>query len=77
MNLEQVRAMCHGAAGTLRPKAECRAELINKLILDEGVVDIDEAEDKIDKMLRELNLWNEPTLEELLKEDEKENPPVV
>lgn len=45
--------------------------MINTLILDE-MMDIDEAEDYCDKLLRELNLWNEPTLEELLRDDPEE-----
>lgn len=44
--------------------------MINTLILDE-MMDIDEAEDAIDKLLRELNLWGEPSLEELLRDDEE------
>jgi hypothetical protein len=73
---EELRAMCFGPTGTVLPKAEVRAEMINKLILDE-MMDIDEAEDLIDKSLREFNLWGEPRLEDLIKEweeDEKKNP---
>lgn len=45
--------------------------MINALILDpETDIDIDAAEDMVDKLLREWNLWNEPTLEELLRDDE-------
>jgi hypothetical protein len=68
---EQLRAMCFNPDGTVRPKAEVRAEMINKCILDE-MMDIDESEDLIDKSLREFNLWGEPTLEDLLKDDEEE-----
>lgn len=63
--------MCFNPDGTVRPKAEVRAEMINKCILDE-MMDIDESEDLIDKSLREFNLWGEPTLEDLLKDDEEE-----
>ncbi len=73
---EDLRAMCFAPNGAVRPKAEARAEMINRLILDE-MVDIDEAEDFIDKSLREFNLWGEPRLEDLIKEweeDEKQNP---
>lgn len=66
---EQLRAMCYDEKGAVKPKPECRADMINKLILDE-MMDIDEAENLIDKSLREFNLWNEPTLEDLLKDDE-------
>ncbi len=68
--------MCFTPNGTVRPKAEVRAEMINRLILDE-LMDIDEAEDWIDKSLREFNLWGEPRLEDLIKEwdeDVKQNP---
>jgi hypothetical protein len=64
---DQLRAMCFKEDGAVRPKAECRAEMINRLIIDE-MMDIDEAEDLIDKSLREFHLWGEPTLEELLKD---------
>lgn len=63
--------MCYDEAGTVRLKADIRAEMINKLILEE-MMDIDEAEDLIDKSLREFNLWGEPTLEDLLRDDEEE-----
>lgn len=66
---EELRNLCMDEKGDIRPKPECRAILINKLILDD-LVDIDEAEGLVDKSLREWNLWNEPTLEELLAEDE-------
>ena len=69
---EQMLAFCFTEQKTLKPKAECRAGLINMLILEDGV-DIDAAEDLIDKNLREWNLWGEPTLEELLREDTVEN----
>lgn len=67
MTKDQLRALCFTPEGAVRPKAECRAEMINKLIIDE-MMDIDEAEDYIDKSLREFHLWGEPTLEELLKD---------
>lgn len=65
---EQMRAFCYNEKGVLKPKPECRAGLINMLILEDGA-DIDAGEDFVDKSLREWNLWGEPTLEELLKED--------
>lgn len=60
--------MCYNPDGSVKPKPECRAEMINLLILDE-MMDIDEAENFIDASLREFNLWNEPTLEELFRDD--------
>ncbi|MCC7523007.1 hypothetical protein IT407_04405 [Candidatus Uhrbacteria bacterium] len=71
MTKDQLRALCFNPDGSVRPKAEVRAETINKLILDE-MMDIDEAEDLIDKSLREFNLWGEPRLEDLLRDDEDE-----
>jgi hypothetical protein len=71
MTKDQLRALCFNPDGFVRPKAEVRAETINKLILDE-MMDIDEAEDLIDKSLREFNLWGEPSLEDLLRDDEDE-----
>lgn len=68
---EQMRAFCFNENSSLKPKPECRAGLINMLILEDGM-DIDAAEDLVDKSLREWNLWGEPTLEELLKDDEAE-----
>lgn len=68
---DQLRAMCFTPEGAIRPKDQCRADMINKLIIDE-MMDIDEAEDLIDKSLREFSLWGEPTLEELLKDEENE-----
>lgn len=65
---ETVKTFCYNESGELKPKAECRAGLINHLILEE-MMDIDEAEIFIDKTLRELNLWGEPRLEDLLRED--------
>ena len=70
---ENLREMCFNPDGSVKPKAECRAEMINLLILDPNEnIDIDEAENFIDKSLREFNLWNEPRLEDLLREDEEE-----
>jgi hypothetical protein len=69
MSKEHMRTFCFNENGSLKPKAECRAGLINMLILEDGM-DIDAAEDLVDKCLREWYLWGEPTLEELLKDDE-------
>lgn len=49
----------------LKPKPDCRATLIDYCILEDDF-DIDEAEDAVDKALRERNLWNEPRLEDIL-----------
>jgi hypothetical protein len=70
---EDLRKMCYDEVGSIKPKADCRAVMINHLILEE-MMDIDEAESLIDKSLREFDLWGEPKLEDLLKDDESENP---
>jgi len=63
-----LESLCHNDDGSLKSKSECRASLINKLILEDSI-DIDEAENVTDRFLRDRNFWNEPTLEELLKDD--------
>lgn len=68
---ELLRRMCYTETGAVKPKPECRAEMINHLILEE-MMDIDEAEDLVDKSLREFNLWGEPRLEDLLKDWEED-----
>jgi hypothetical protein len=77
MTKEQLKALCYKDDGSVKPKDECRAEMINLLILDE-VMDIDDAENLIDKSLLEFNLWGEPRLEDLLRDiekDEEQKPP--
>ncbi len=69
-NKETLQKLCYDERDVLKPKEACRAAMINTLILDE-MMDIDEAEDAIDKLLRELNLWGEPLLEDLLRDDEE------
>jgi len=71
MTKENLRKMCFNPDGSVKPKAECRADMINVLILDE-MMDIDDAENFIDKSLLEFNLWGEPSLEDLLKDSEEE-----
>ena len=68
---EELRGLCQNDDGSIRPKPDCRALMINKLIL-EDMMDIDDAENLIDKSLREWNLWNEPRIEDLLAEDENQ-----
>lgn len=69
-NKDQLKTFCYNPDGSLRSKAESRAGMINHLILEE-LEDIDEAENFIDKCLREWNLWGEPTLEEILYGDDE------
>ncbi len=68
-NKAELQKLCYEANGTLKAKEPCRAAMINTLILDE-MLDIDEAEDFTDHFLRELHLWGEPRIEDLLRDDE-------
>ena len=65
-----IEKMCY-EEGVLKPKPDCRAALIDFCILEDDF-DIDEAEDAVDKSLRERNLWNEPRLEDILYGDDSE-----
>ncbi len=72
---EQLRLLCFDEKQALKPKAECRAVMINQLILDPQTdIAIDEAENQVDKLLREWNFWNEPRIEDLLRDDDE--PPI-
>jgi hypothetical protein len=51
-----LKTLCYNDRNELKNRLECRAAMINHLILEE-MVDVDEAEDVTDKTLRELNLW--------------------
>lgn len=53
--------LCLDEKGSLKPKPECRAAIINHLILEE-TMDIDAAEDLADKTLRESGFWPEEKL---------------
>lgn len=55
---ETLRKLCYDEKGSVKSKPECRASIINHLILEE-MIDIDEAEDLAEKTLRESNLWPE------------------
>jgi hypothetical protein len=54
--IETLKALCFNDRNGLKNRLECRAAMINHLILEE-MVDVDEAEDLTDKALNELNLW--------------------
>ena len=56
--LETLNKLCYDERGAVKTKADCRAAMINHLILDE-LVDIDDAEDTVEKAIREFNLWPE------------------
>jgi hypothetical protein len=57
-DIESMRVLCLDHAGQPKDKNDCRAVLINHLILDE-MLDIDEAEEKTDDVLKALGLWKE------------------
>jgi len=62
--IEELRAICLDEQGAPKDKNECRAALINHLILDE-MLDVDEAEDKTETTLDALGLWpDDPPIEE-------------
>jgi hypothetical protein len=58
-NPEVLKALCYAEDGTVKPRTECRSEIINHLIL-EDMVDVDEAEDLADATMADLGLWNAP-----------------
>jgi hypothetical protein len=62
-DLESLRMLCLDESGNAKDKDDCRAALINHLILDE-MLDIDEAEDKTDGVLNELGLWKEQEMKD-------------
>jgi hypothetical protein len=61
---ETLTKLCYDEKGAVKPKPECRAAMINHLILDE-MMDIDEAEDLAEKTLNQANLWEPPATEQL------------
>jgi len=68
-NPEVLKALCYADDGSVKPRMECRTELINHLILEE-MMDVDEAEDLTDTTLTELGLWENPTPhEDILPEE--------
>ena len=52
----KLHELCLNEHGAVMPKPECRAAIINHLILEE-LIDIDEAEDQADHFLRASELW--------------------
>jgi hypothetical protein len=62
-NPEALKALCYAEDGSVKPRLECRTDLINHLILDE-MVDVDEAEDLADATMTELGLWEALTAEQ-------------
>jgi len=60
--VQKLRAVCFDEVGALKPKDECRAGMINHLILEDGL-GVDEAEDAADKFIRESGLWPVPNFD--------------
>lgn len=60
---EELRAICLDDQGQPKDKNDCRAALINHLILDESL-DVDEAEEKTEATLDQLGLWPDEEVEE-------------
>jgi hypothetical protein len=56
---ETLNNLCYDERGGLKEKNECRAAMINHLILEDGL-DIDAAEDTADKFIRECGIWPMP-----------------
>jgi hypothetical protein len=56
----KLHVLCLDETGAPKPKNECRAAIINHLILEE-MLDIDEAEDLAEKTLRDTGFWNDDT----------------
>ncbi|MBP9869395.1 hypothetical protein KBC59_02460 [Patescibacteria group bacterium] len=56
---ETLKKLCYDERDGLKEKNECRAAMINHLILEDGL-DIDAAEDTADKFIRESGIWPVP-----------------
>jgi hypothetical protein len=59
---ETLIRLCHDEKSALRPKNECRALMINHLILEDGL-GVDAAEDLADKTLNQSGFWPIPKFE--------------
>jgi hypothetical protein len=66
---EELRAICLDEQGVPKEKNECRAALINHLILDE-LLDVDEAEEKTEATLDAFGFWAS-------EEPQNNEPPVI
>ena len=54
-----LKKLCYNDDGSVKTRPECRAAMINHLILEE-LMDIDEAEDLVEGNLNAWNLWETP-----------------
>ncbi len=57
-----LHVLCFDETGQLKQQNECRAVMINHLILEDGL-DIDAAENMADKTIRESGFWPVPKFE--------------
>ena len=64
----QLRGLCLDENGSPKPKNDCRAAIINHLILEE-TMDIDDAEDLAETTLHESGFWPEPAVADDATED--------
>lgn len=62
-NPESLKHLCLDEQGAPKSKNECRAAIINHLILEE-MMDLDAAEELAETTLREAGYWPEKTEEE-------------
>ncbi|MBU1349127.1 hypothetical protein KJ781_03605 [Patescibacteria group bacterium] len=72
-DVELLRGLCLDETGTPKPKNDCRAAIINHLIIEE-MMDIDDAEDLAEKTLHETGFWPESTVDEPASDDAPDNP---
>lgn len=67
---EKLREACYDEKGELKPKDQCRASMINHLILIDGL-GVDDAEDSADKFIRESGFWPVPNFDWDEEEEEQ------
>lgn len=67
-----LRGLCLDETGAPKPKNDCRAAIINHLIIGE-MMDIDDAEDLAENTLRETGFWPEMAAADLPADDAPED----
>lgn len=67
---QKLREVCYDEKGLLKPMDQCRASMINHLILEDGL-GVDDAEDTADKFIRECGLWPVPIFDWSDEEEEQ------
>ncbi len=67
-DINAIRLLCYDHAGQPKTKDDCRAVVINHLILEE-MLDVDEAEERTDRILNELGLWSEENRQDEIAEN--------